>query len=56
MALPRSPLAPESVPRLPAIDGVRLATRACGIKYRGANFRLYRIRRSTTLLSSLRRS
>jgi glutamate N-acetyltransferase/amino-acid N-acetyltransferase len=35
MALPRSPLAPESVPRLPAIDGVRLATRACGIKYRG---------------------
>ncbi len=37
MALPRSPLAPESVPRLPAIDGVRLATRACGIKYRGRN-------------------
>ncbi len=35
MALPRSPLAPESVPRLTAIDGVRLATRACGIKYRG---------------------
>ncbi len=35
MALPRSPLAPGSVPRLPAIDGVRLATRACGIKYRG---------------------
>ncbi len=35
MALPQSPLAPESVARLPAIDGVRLATRACGIKYRG---------------------
>ena len=35
MALPRSPLAPESACRLPAIDGVRLATRACGIKYRG---------------------
>ena len=35
MALPRSPLAPESVAHLPAIDGVRLASRACGIKYRG---------------------
>ncbi|HEX9770510.1 MAG TPA: bifunctional glutamate N-acetyltransferase/amino-acid acetyltransferase ArgJ [Kiloniellales bacterium] len=35
MALPRSPLAPEGAPRLPAIDGARLATRACGIKYRG---------------------
>ena len=35
MALPRSPLAPEAAPRLPAIDGVRLASRACGIKYRG---------------------
>jgi glutamate N-acetyltransferase/amino-acid N-acetyltransferase len=35
MALPRSPLAPETTPRLPAIDGVRVATRACGIKYRG---------------------
>ena len=35
MAMTRSPLAPERAPRLPAIDGVRLATRACGIKYRG---------------------
>jgi len=35
MAPPQSPLAPESLPRLPSIEGVRLATRACGIKYRG---------------------
>ncbi|MDX1421602.1 MAG: bifunctional glutamate N-acetyltransferase/amino-acid acetyltransferase ArgJ [Kiloniellales bacterium] len=34
MALARSPLAPPATPRLPAIDGVRLASRACGIKYR----------------------
>jgi len=32
--LARSPLAPPAAPRLPAIDGVRLASRACGIKYR----------------------
>jgi len=35
VTLPRSPLAPDGAPRLPAIDGVRLAARACGIKYRG---------------------
>ena len=34
MDLPRSPLAPSRFPKLPAIAGVRLATRACGIKYR----------------------
>jgi glutamate N-acetyltransferase/amino-acid N-acetyltransferase len=28
-----SPLAPASVPDMPAIDGVRLATAAAGIKY-----------------------
>ncbi|MGH6933939.1 MAG: bifunctional glutamate N-acetyltransferase/amino-acid acetyltransferase ArgJ [Dongiaceae bacterium] len=31
----RSPLAPSATPDLPAIPGVRLATRACGIRYRG---------------------
>ncbi|MEM7224172.1 MAG: bifunctional glutamate N-acetyltransferase/amino-acid acetyltransferase ArgJ [Pseudomonadota bacterium] len=35
MTGPVSPLAPAAFPRLPAIAGVRLATRACGIKYRG---------------------
>ncbi len=35
MAPPRSPLAPARFPRMPAVDGVRLAARACGVKYRG---------------------
>jgi len=30
-----SPLAPTSFPVLPAIDGVRLATAACGLRYKG---------------------
>jgi glutamate N-acetyltransferase/amino-acid N-acetyltransferase len=30
-----SPLAPQSVPDMPAIDGVRLATAAAGIRYQG---------------------
>ena len=30
-----SPFAPLSLPELPSIDGVRLATRACGIRYKG---------------------
>ncbi len=30
-----SPLAPAKFPRLPAIDGVRLAAHACGIRYQG---------------------
>jgi glutamate N-acetyltransferase / amino-acid N-acetyltransferase len=30
-----SPLAPKSQPAMPAIDGVRIATAAAGIKYRG---------------------
>ena len=30
-----SPLAPKSYPPMPAIDGVRLATAAAGIKYKG---------------------
>ena len=29
-----SPLAPDSFPELPAIDGIRLATGACGIRYK----------------------
>jgi len=32
---PRSPLAPETEPSLPPIPGVRLATRACGVRYQG---------------------
>jgi len=35
MATAVSPLAPKSVPQLPAIDGVRLATAAAGIRYAG---------------------
>src|SRR3954469_5423135 len=35
MATPISPLAPKTVPDLPAIDGVRLATAAAGIRYKG---------------------
>ncbi|MEM9471375.1 MAG: bifunctional glutamate N-acetyltransferase/amino-acid acetyltransferase ArgJ [Pseudomonadota bacterium] len=34
-ALPRSPLAPHSYADLPSIDGVRLATAATGVKYKG---------------------
>ena len=30
-----SPLAPKIVPVLPAIEGVRLATAAAGIRYKG---------------------
>ncbi len=35
MALPRSPLAPKAFPAMPAVEGVRLAARACGVKYKG---------------------
>ena len=31
---PRSPLAPEAPPTLPPIAGVRLAARACGVRYK----------------------
>jgi glutamate N-acetyltransferase / amino-acid N-acetyltransferase len=31
---PRSPLAPSHAPRLPALAGVRLAARACGVRYK----------------------
>lgn len=34
-ALPRSPLAPESFPKLPVIKGLRLAAGAAGVKYQG---------------------
>src|SRR5690606_2601076 len=30
-----SPLAPKSYPKMPAIDGVRIATAEAGIKYKG---------------------
>src|SRR5215510_13937631 len=32
---PRSPLAPDGVPTLPPIAGVRLAAGACGVRYQG---------------------
>ena len=32
---PRSPLAPTAAPQLPAIAGVRLSARACGVRYKG---------------------
>ena len=35
MPLPRSPLAPDAAPTLPPIAGVRLAARACGVRYQG---------------------
>ena len=35
MAPPRSPLAPERFPDIPAIAGVRLAAAAAGLRYRG---------------------
>ena len=35
MAPPRSPLAPERFPDIPPIAGVRLATAAAGLRYRG---------------------
>jgi glutamate N-acetyltransferase/amino-acid N-acetyltransferase len=35
MAAAVSPLAPKSIPTMPVIDGVKLATAAAGIKYRG---------------------
>lgn len=31
----RSPLAPENFPTIPPIGGVRVATRACGVRYKG---------------------
>ena len=34
-SLPVSPLAPEKFPTLPALDGVRLATVAAGVRYEG---------------------
>lgn len=34
-ALPRSPLAPDNFPDLPVIKGVRFATAAAGVKYKG---------------------
>ncbi len=33
MAPPRSPLAPAAFPKLPEVPGVRLAARACGVRY-----------------------
>jgi len=35
MPHPLSPLAPKETPRLPPIPGIRLATHACGIRYKG---------------------
>ncbi len=32
---PRSPLAPSIAPQVPALAGVRLAARACGVRYQG---------------------
>ncbi len=32
--MPVSPLAPKSFPEMPAVAGARLATRACGVKYK----------------------
>ncbi len=35
MSLPVSPLGPDSFPELPAVSGVRISTRAAGLRYKG---------------------
>ncbi len=52
-----SPLAPKAQPRMPAIDGVRIATAAAGIKYRGrTDLMLMTFEPGTTVAGVLTRS
>src|SRR5499433_2433365 len=54
---PRSPLAPDGVPTLPPIAGVRLAARACGVRYQGrTDVCLMAFDRGTAVAGALTRS
>jgi glutamate N-acetyltransferase/amino-acid N-acetyltransferase len=57
MPIPISPLAPKSVPDMPEIAGVRLATAAAGIRYRGrTDVLLALLDKGTTVAGVLTRS
>jgi glutamate N-acetyltransferase/amino-acid N-acetyltransferase len=57
MAPPISPLAPKSVPNMPEIAGVRLATAAAGIRYKGrTDVLLALLDKGTTVAGVLTRS
>ncbi len=57
MSLKRSPLAPARFPKMPAAEGVDLATMACGIRYKGrADVCLLELAPSTTIAGVLTRS
>jgi glutamate N-acetyltransferase/amino-acid N-acetyltransferase len=57
MAPPRSPLAPEGFPEIPAIAGVRLAACAAGLRYRGRpDLALIELAEGTTVAGLLTRS
>jgi len=54
---PRSPLAPTATPPLPALAGVRLSARACGVRYQGrTDVCLIEFSRGTTMAGVLTRS
>ena len=57
MAIPVSPLAPARFPAMPAVPGVRLASRACGIRYKDrADVCLAELAPGTTVAGVLTRS
>jgi glutamate N-acetyltransferase / amino-acid N-acetyltransferase len=57
MAPPRSPLAPERFPDIPAIAGVRLAAAAAGLRYRGRpDLALIELAKGTSVAGLLTRS
>jgi glutamate N-acetyltransferase/amino-acid N-acetyltransferase len=57
MPIPISPLAPKSVPTMPEVAGVRLATAAAGIRYRGrTDVLLALLDKDTTVAGVLTRS
>jgi glutamate N-acetyltransferase/amino-acid N-acetyltransferase len=57
MPLPVSPLAPDSMPAMPAVRGVRLATAEAGIRYRGrTDIGLLTFEPGTTIAGVLTRS
>jgi glutamate N-acetyltransferase/amino-acid N-acetyltransferase len=57
MASPRSPLAPERFPDIPAIAGVRLAAGAAGLRYRGrSDLLLVELAKGTAVAGLLTRS
>ncbi|MHA1114273.1 MAG: bifunctional glutamate N-acetyltransferase/amino-acid acetyltransferase ArgJ, partial [Alphaproteobacteria bacterium] len=57
MKLDRSPLAPDRMPKLPPVAGVRLAARSCGIRYRGrTDLMLAELARGTAVAGVFTRS